>query len=269
MAIRLSLYEFYKTDFADLTTSEFYASLLMGFRVDMITIFTFSSVFVLLLLFVTSPRTRGFLGVFWALILTTIFILCFSDVLYYDYIHRHMSNELFNLGNDEDIIIGAVFGSMLSYSIGALILSVIFLYTSYKIFSHRPNHFISGKKLFFTAFLVILALFLGIRNNFSGKGFGTSDAYAVDKISSGNLALNGFFTVYRTVKSPAKHNLMSLDKAVEITRTELASPNTPFIDDTYPLLPLLHNSSHVLILIKYLINYNSQHDLLHYSHLHD
>ena len=235
MAIRFSLYEFYKTDFTDLTTNEFYASLLMGFRVDMITIFTFSSVFVLLLLFIKSPRTRGFVGVFWALILTTIFILCFSDVLYYDFIHRHMSNELFNLGNDEDIIIGAVFGSMLSYTIGALILSVIFLYTSYKIFSHHPKHFISGKKLFITTFFILLVLVSGIRNSVAGKSFGTSDAYAVDKVSSGNLALNGFFTMYRTAKSPVKHNLMQLDEAVKITREQLTSSNAPFINDTTPL----------------------------------
>ncbi len=235
MAIRFSLYEFYKTDFSNLTTSEFYASLLMGFRVDMITIFTFSSVFVLLLLFVKSPRTRGLIGIVWALILTTIFILSFSDVLYYDYIHRHMSNELFNLGSDTDIITGMAFGSMLPYTLGAFILSAIFLYVVYKIFTHKPRHFISGKQLFITTLVVVLVLFIGIRNNFLGKGFGTSDAYAVDKVSSGNLALNGFFTMYRTAKSPAKHNLMNLDKAVEITRAELASPNTPFLDNKYPL----------------------------------
>ena len=235
MSIRLSLYEFYKTDFSDLSISEFYASLVMGFRVDMITIFTFSSVFILLLLFVKSPRTRGFIAVFWAVILNIIFILSFSDVLYYDYIHRHMSNEIFNLGDDTDIISGMAFGSMLPYTLGAFILSVIFLYTVYKIFTHRPKHFILGKKLFIATFIILLALFFGIRNNFSGKSFGTSDAYAVDKVSSGNLALNGFFTMYRTTKSSAKHNLMNLDKAVQITRAELASPNTPFIDDTYPL----------------------------------
>ena len=236
MAIRFSLYEFYKTDFTDLTSSEFYSSLLMGFRVDMITIFTFSSLFVLLLLWVRSPRKRVFIALFWAVVLNIIFILSFSDVLYYEYIHRHMSNELFNLGNDTDIITGMAFGSMLPYTLGAFILSALFLYAVYKIFKHKPHSFIVGKRLFLTTFFVILVLFLGIRNSLAGKSFGTSDAYAVDKVSSGNLALNGFFTMYRTLKSPAKHNLMGLDEAVKITREQLASSNTPFINDTTPLL---------------------------------
>ena len=235
MAIRISLYNFYKTDFADLTTSEFYASLVMGLRVDMITIFTFSSLFILLLLFIKSPRTRAFVAFLWAAVLNIIFILCFGDVLYFDYIHRHMSNEIFNLGNDTDIITGMAFGSMLPYTLGALILSALFLYTVTKLFSHRTKHFIHGKGLFITTFIVLTVLFLGIRNNFSGKSFGTSDAYAVDKVSSGNLALNGFFTMYRTAKTPVKHNLMPLDKAVAITRAHLLSPKTPFIDDTFAL----------------------------------
>ncbi len=235
MAIRISLYNFYKTDFADLTTSEFYASLVMGLRVDMITIFTFSSLFILLLLFIKSPRTRAFVAFLWAAVLNIIFILCFGDVLYFDYIHRHMSNEIFNLGNDTDIITGMAFGSMLPYTLGALMLSALFLYTVAKLFSHRTKHFIHGKGLFITTFIVLAVLFLGIRNNFSGKSFGTSDAYAVDKVSSGNLALNGFFTMYRTAKTPVKHNLMPLEKAVEITRAHLASPNTPFIDTAFPL----------------------------------
>jgi len=57
MFIRLTLYGFYPDDFANLTTSEFFKSLFMGFRVDVITIFTFSSIFVLILLFIKSPKT--------------------------------------------------------------------------------------------------------------------------------------------------------------------------------------------------------------------
>ncbi|MBU0631316.1 LTA synthase family protein [bacterium] len=235
MAIRLSLYNFYKTDFSDLSTSEFYASLLMGFRVDMISIFTFSSLFVLALLFVRSTKARVAIGFIWAVVLNTIFVLSFSDVLYYYYIHRHMSNEIFNLGNDMDIIYDMAFGSMLPYTLGAIVLSILFLYSVTKIFTAKIENFISGKKLLITTFIVILVFFIGIRNNFAGKSFGSSDAYAVNKVSSGNLALNGFFTMYRTANSHAKHNLMKLDEAIKITKEELSSPNTPFINKNYPL----------------------------------
>jgi len=236
MAIRFSLLNIYPDDFQDLTDSEFYASLLMGLRVDMITIFTFSSLFILLLLFIKNLKLRAYIGLIWAIVLNIIFILSFSDVLYYDYIHRHISNEIFHLGEDWDIIFGMVFGSMLQYTLGALALSGLFLYMVYKIFSHKLENFISGKRLFVTAFIAILILFIGIRNNFAGKSFGSSDAYAVNKVSSGNLALNGFFTIYRTAKKSRKHNLMQLDKAIQISQEAMYSANTPFISEEYPLL---------------------------------
>ncbi|WP_373000092.1 LTA synthase family protein [Sulfurimonas sp.] len=236
MAIRLTLYNFYTDDFSNLTTSEFYASLFMGFRVDMITIFTFSSLFILTLLFIKQTKTRALVALFWAIILNIIFILSFSDVLYYDYIHRHISNEIFHLGDDMDIIIGMAFGSMLPYTLGAIIISAIFLYTVYKFFSKESNNFISGKKLALLTIVTILVVFIGIRNSFAGKSFGSSDAFAVNKVSSGNLALNGFFTIYRTAKKTAKHNLMELDAAITISQEALKTPNAPFTDAQYPLL---------------------------------
>ncbi|MDA3909419.1 MAG: sulfatase-like hydrolase/transferase [Sulfurimonas sp.] len=236
MAIRLTLYNFYIDDFSDLTTGEFYASLLMGFRVDMITIFTFSSIFILALLFIKSPKYRARTALIWAVILNIIFILSFSDLLYYDYIHRHISNEIFHLGDDMDIIVGMAFGSMLPYTLGAILMSIMFLYLVFKFFSTTLKDFISGKKLLVITIITILVVFIGIRNNFAGKSFGSSDAFAVNKVSSGNLALNGFFTIYRTAKKTAKHNLVGIDEAIEISRTALNTPNAPFIDKDYPLL---------------------------------
>ena len=235
MIIRFSLYGLYLSDFSDLSTSELIASFFMGFRVDMITIFTFSSIFILILLFVKTPKTRTIIALLWGVFLNTIFILSFSDVLYFNFSHKHTTSEIFNLANDTDIIFGMAFGSMLPFTIGAIILSIVFLYATYYIFSKHLESFISGKKLVFTAFITVLVLFLGIRNSFEGKSFGVSDAYAVNKVSSGNLALNGFFTMYRT-KSSNIHNLMPLDKAIQITKKALTTPNAPFIDKNYPLM---------------------------------
>ncbi len=127
MAIRVSLYNFYLDDFSNLTSSELYASFFMGFRVDMITIFTFSSLFIFTLLFIKATKTRAKVALVWAIILNIIFVISFSDVLYYDYIHRHISNEIFNLGDDFDIIIGMALGSMLPYTLGATLLSAAFI----------------------------------------------------------------------------------------------------------------------------------------------
>lgn len=236
MLIRLTLYNFYIDDFSNLTTSEFFYSLFMGFRVDMITIFTFSSIFILLLLFLKGTKKRATIAILWALVLNIIFILSFSDVLYYHYIHRHISSELFNLGNDIDIITTMAFGSMLPYTIGATIFSFIFLYFVLKTFTKNVENFIDGKHIAIVTIITILILFIGIRNNFGSKAFGTCDAYAVNKVSSGNLALNGCFTIYRTLNESTKHNLIELDKAIKTTQDAMRSPNAKFIDEDYPLL---------------------------------
>lgn len=236
MLIRLSLLNFYPEDFADLSTSELFASLFMGLRVDIITLFTFSSVFVLLMMFIPQRKIRLLLGLAWGVIFSTIFTLSFSDVLYFDFIHRHISNEIFNLSNDMDIIIGMAFGSMLPYTIGATLFNGLFLYATFKFFATPLQHFIKGKYLALFSFLSVLVVFLGIRNTLSGKSFGSSDAFAVNKVSSGNLALNGFFTIYRTAKSTQKHNLMPLQKAIKITKAAQTTQNAPFKDKNYPLL---------------------------------
>jgi len=208
----------------------------MGFRVDIITILTFSFIFVLSLMLLKNPKKRALVALIWAVVLNIIFIINFSDVLYYDYIHRHISSEIFNLGDDMDIIIGMAFGSMFSYTLGASFLSALFLYFVYKFFSRKPKEFISSKKLAIFAFISILVMFLGIRNKISGKSFGSADAFAVDKVSSGNLALNGFFTIYRTAKKTTKHNLMNLEEAIKLSQDALKTPNAPFVDPEYPLL---------------------------------
>jgi len=235
MAIRLTLLFMYPSDFDDLTTIELLRSLLMGFRVDMITIFTFSFVFILPLIFIKKVLPRKIIGVLWGLILLTIFIISFSDVLYFNFTHKHISNEIFNLGNDFNIITSIAFNSYLPYTIGASLFSLIFLYFCYTIFSATPSILVSGKKLAIYSLVTVLIIFLGIRNTVAGKSFGSSDAFAVSKISSGNLALNGFFTLYRTTNSKDKHDLINMDEALKITKEALSTPNAKFIDDNYPL----------------------------------
>ncbi len=236
MAIRLTLYNFYPDDFSDLTSNELFFSFLMALRVDMIIIFTFSSIFILTLLFIKNQKARSTIAVLWSIILNIIFILSFSNVLYFDFTHKHMSSEIFNLGNDMDIIIDMAFGSMSQYTFGAIIFSLLFSYITYRIFSIKPKYFISGKAIIIPTIIISIVLFLGIRNKLSGKSFGISDAYAVNKVSSGNLALNGFFTAYKASKKTTKHNLVKYNEAIEITQEVLKTKNAPFMNKDYPLM---------------------------------
>jgi len=85
---------------------------------------------------------------------------------------------------------------------------------------------------------LIIVLFLGIRGNLAGKSFAISDAFVVNKISFGNLALNGFFCLYRSGGfSPVNHDLLPLEAAVAEVKKTLTSPNISFSEDQmYPLM---------------------------------
>lgn len=213
----------------------------MGFRVDIITLFTFLSLIILLLAFpvrwVHKRRFRIGMGLLWSTLLSTILLISFSDVLYYDFIHRHISNELFALANDTNIIVEMAFGSYLFYTIGASLFFVLLSILFYKIFSAPLQHEKVSAKSWLGLIVLILVLFIGIRNSFTHKSFGLSDAYAVNKVSSGNLALNGFFCVYRTASSKkgGHHQLADLNESTLIAQNLLKSDNARFESKEIPL----------------------------------
>lgn len=241
MIPRITLWRMYSEDFSDLTFFELISSFIMGFRVDIITLFTFLSLIILLLAFpvkwVHKRRFRIGMGLIWSTLLSTILLISFSDVLYYDFIHRHISNELFALANDTDIIVEMAFGSYLFYTIGASIFFVLLSILFYKIFSAPLQHEKVSAKSWLGLIVLILILFIGIRNSFSHKSFGLSDAYAVNKVSSGNLALNGFFCVYRTASSKkgGHHQLADLNESVLVAQNLLHSDNARFDSKEIPL----------------------------------
>ena len=231
----------YPNDFSDLTTTETLLSLLMAIRVDTITLLTFSMLPILLLnlpfSFVLRPLYRLIVGVIMGFIMSSIALFAFANVLYFDFSHRHLSNELFALSNDTNIIIDMALHSFLPYTLASVTLFALLLWAYYKIFSAPVQTKRFTSKNWFILLLIIILVFLGIRSKLSGKSFGLSDAYAINKVSSGTLALNGFFTVYRTINNKkSMHDLMPFDEAISITKTMLSTPNAPFVSEEYPLM---------------------------------
>ena len=231
----------YPNDFLELERSEIILSLLMALRVDIITLLTLTGIAILILTFpiraITHPKFRAFIGTLWGVSIISVTLFAYSNVLYFDFSHRHLSNELFSLANDTNIIIDMALHSFLPYTIGAVVTFVAWSYLYYKIFSgHLESNKISRQNIFFYLLIIIL-IFLGIRSKLSGKSFGMSDAFVTNKVSSGTLALNGVFTVYRTLGDNRQmHNLLSYEDALPIVQRLLHSQKAPFVDEKYPLM---------------------------------
>ncbi len=238
--VRLFLWLRYNTLFSDLSAYETLQSFILGSRVDLIAILTFTSILILLatlpLKIVYNIYIRTLFGVVWGIIMAMIFAISFGDVLYFEYTLRHLSNELINLSNDTNIIIDMALHSYLIYTLLSTVISILIISFFVWLFRQKIENKTHSLKSWMSIFLVIILLFFGIRSKLTGKSFGFSDAFAVNKVSSGNLALNGFFSVYRTIKDDGyKNNHFPFEKALHITKSMLDSNNTYYVTDQAPI----------------------------------
>ena len=241
MGLRLFFLLRYPEDFSSLNNLELFQTLLMGGRIDIITLFTFTGIFMLILTlpfkFLSSVKLRQGIALLWAGMIIAISTISMSDILYFEFSRRHLSSEVFNIGNDTDLIIGMAFGSFLFYTIGAIILSLLLFYFFTKLFKNEIKPLTSKTKAWVASFFILVLIVAGIRGTITGsKSMGVADAFAVNKVCSGNLALNGFFCIYRSGKKKNQHILMDTNLAVKTTKALLSSTSTSFVNDNYPLM---------------------------------
>lgn len=260
MSIRLFFLFRYPEEFNALNPWELFQSLFMGLRIDIISLFTFAGIFILLLTLplkvLNKTKLRQGIAYLWATVLLIITSISMSDILYFEFSRRHLSSEVFNLGNDTDLIIGMALGSFLPFTLGALIFSLIVIYLFTRIFHHKLEPSKSPTKAWITSFVVLVLIIAGIRGTVTGsKSIGIADAFSVNKVCSGNLALNGFFCIYRASKKKSSHVLMDPKQAIKITQNLLKTPNAPFLDKDFPLMraytnPQVKKHNVVIVLLE-------------------
>lgn len=241
LGTRLFLFFSYSDYFSSLTLFEKIGSFFMGERVDIIVIFTFTSLFWLIFLlpfkFTFHKLFRALIGILWGIIIAGITLFNIGDSLYFGFVNRHISNELSAMGND----MGMLFEMAKDYyplqTIVSTLLIIAIIISFYKIFTADIINKSTKKKEWFSIPIVVIIAFLGIRGTISGYSFGTSDAFVVNKVACGNLALNGFFCYYRGGnRENIAHNAITTDDAIKIVKKNLDSEKIVFDDTTYPLM---------------------------------
>ncbi|OCL94163.1 LTA synthase family protein [Aliarcobacter thereius] len=247
--LRVFFYFKYQYFFEDLSNYEMIKSFIFGLRVDIITIFTFIGVLILLLSlpfkFTFNKYYKIFISILWSIFLISILVLCVADLIYFEFSQRHISNEILALANDMDIIFNMAFGSLLYYTITSVILFLLLTYVFLHIFKAPLKNEILVKKDYLYFLLIIVILFAGIRNSVDRKSFGIVDAYAVPKTSSGILAINGFYSFYRTLgvyQGAKRVKLMEFNEALPIAKGFLKSERFIFKNEDYPAQRILNNN---------------------------
>lgn len=213
----------------------------MGFRVDTAIIFTFTSALwiahLLPFKFTLHKLYRQTLGILWGTIIAGIIFFNIGDSLYFGFVNRHISNELSVIGNDVGLLVNMARDYFPIQTLISVILFYIIIYLFYKIFTAKLRNIHIRQSGWLVLPLVITIAFIGIRGKVDGISFGTSDAFAVNKVSSGNLALNGFFCFYRGGdRQNICHSSVTTNKALEVIKQNLTSTKIQYTNTSYPLM---------------------------------
>lgn len=240
--VRLALINLYPDDFGQLSFNQVITALLVGLRFDISMGALFIGIPLLLLFFPFKWVQHRYWQNFW---LSYIFIawlffilLMIIDTIYFGQVHRHVGAEINTLNND----LGAMFALAVSnYRLAILLfllcvpISVWLLRIFLRYPSKQPKH--PWRQLLIWPVLFSLLL-LAQRGNYSGKPIGVGEAFFSDSISQGYLAMNGAFAISRAIveKQPDVRLFMPQIEAVSITRDQLSSPNSPYLNIEYPLL---------------------------------
>ena len=240
--LRVSLWLLYQDDFLSLNSIETLQSFWMGVRIDLISVATSTALLVLFLVlpfrFTNNKNYQKLFGYLWYLILIIMVFAILADMVYFQFVHRHVSSEITAMGNDTGMFIEMLLEYKLVLII-YMVLSIGIFYIFRRIIDiKRDNSNYSLLKYIAIFFTVIALFFLAIRGKIVGKPFSISDAFVVNKTASGNLALNGFYTLYRTIskKKRKEYHFYDDNITIEVSQSLLESSKFKFIDKEYPLL---------------------------------
>ena len=265
--IRFSLYLIYPEDFSDLNFYELISSFLMGLRIDIIVINTFTGLIILLLIipfsFVYKRKYRYFLGYLWFLFLAIILFTSVADTIYFSFVHRHVSDELLAMQNDFIYIPKLIIGAYLKETVLTfLFLGVLFFVWNRILKAGVKRIKILMLKKIAVFFIAFILLFIGARGTVKSKPFNMADAYVTNKFSSANLAINGFYSMYRSTAKKKHINYKLLENEIAIKKIQelLATKKSEFVDKQYPLIRRFksHNKKHFNIVIIMLESWSAK-----------
>ncbi len=241
--LRFILFVVYFDDFSILKTIDIIMSFLMGIRVDSITL---STAFILPCFFLFLPfrfveyipfQFIVYSYIYISISIIVAFLIC--DILYFEHVHRHIANEIFYMKNDYHILL-----DMIKINYDKIFYFFIFELTMLLFFKKIINFNVKVSfclNQFVLLFFVIIVFYIGMRSNFSSKPFGLADAFVTNKTESGNLAINGIFSVAKNFKNQTIYHFYEDNKARDIVQDALISDEFIFMDENYPLLRRVKN----------------------------
>ena len=246
--------------FSDLTLSERIRGFLDGIRFDFSSIATFVGI-PILLLNLPSIRWKTWISIWsWIfyLLLVLMILIMASDVIYFSFLGRHISNEVLFVWSDINFIIAM----LIEYKI-YLILYILFCFVLAFFWNRIRNILINCKSTnivteILNFVLLCLILFFGMRGGFSSKSINIADAFGVAKLSYANLVLNGIFSSYHSSKFVLQnfqenqnfYNFLSEEDAIETLNLKNRNRDFPAMMTIHSKGPHKNNFNLVVLLLE-------------------
>jgi len=214
-----------------------------GIRFDISILFTFSGIFLLFILFpVKKTVYYKILLIFLILLFNIYFFILTADILFFENVKRHISDEIILMSNDLFFFVNYIKGNYLFYFMIFVLLSINY-YSIKKLFQWT-NHNLNGKKQktnmvsFITATIIFIfvSIFL-IRGTPDGRPINIIDAFSKGSNQYGNLVLNGVFTAYHSSRAYKPSSKQHMNEKIAFEKaSEFILEDYEYIPDkNYPL----------------------------------
>ncbi|MCB9494981.1 MAG: sulfatase-like hydrolase/transferase [Desulfobacteraceae bacterium] len=214
-----------------------------GIRFDISIIFTFSGIFFLAMLFpFKKALPYKISAIFLMLLFNIYFIVLSSDILFFENVKRHISDEIILMSNDLIFFIDYAKGNYFFYFL-IFFLFLLNYYSLKKLFAwinENLKYWQQKNNFFSEAATIIIFIFVSvflIRGTPDGRPINIIDAFSNGSNQYGNLVLNGVFTAYHSSRAykPASKNHMDEKKAFEKASKFLVEDYEYIPDLNYPL----------------------------------
>lgn len=220
---RLSIAILYFPFFKEIGISKILLSFISGLRFDLAstTVLFFIPIVLLNIPFQFATKWYWHKIIAWLIFPFAVSIGLFlvGDVIYFDFVKRHISYELFLMNQDDATTVAAMsYSIFLPYFISFLVMLIAYFFIWKRI--AITNIYAVGRfRWRFTQFIVLfISLFVIGRGGIGYKPITIIDAFASGDTKYGNLMLNGIFSVSHSMlksKDVNHHHFKNINQAYE------------------------------------------------------
>lgn len=227
---RAVFYFSYFDYFSELSAKEIFFAFFNGARFDISIFLTFLAIPMLFIMAPIKNINKKWVLVWTYLIVVMIFFfsaILLGDIVYFNYVKRHLSNELLLLIDDFDFLVDMI---VFQYPYFIAIFAVVLFFIHKAVFKIVEK--IDLQKRSVALFLLIFVLFvIGVRGGFSQKSINVIDGFSSSNAKQGNLTLNGAFTAYHYSRKSGKFEAKKYYSHEEISEILDAQnrPNPEFL----------------------------------------